>query len=161
MIKSILAIMILLLLSQGFASAEYYKWEDENGNINITDYPPPTKSAKNVEIHQQEQESGNAIPSSPESRETAPKASSGNADINPRKINEVILYTTSWCPYCKKAKEFFRSRNIYFTEYDVEKDRDAAERKKQLDPRGGVPFAIVNGQQIHGYSPGAYERALQ
>jgi glutaredoxin len=75
--------------------------------------------------------------------------------------NEVILYTTSWCPYCKKAREFFNTRNIRFTDYDIEKDKEAAERKKQLDTRSGVPFAIINGKKIHGFSPVDYKKALQ
>ena len=162
MLKSFLLLITLLFVFQGAASAEYYKWEDENGNINITDYPPPTKSAKNVEVHKSDPESGDVSPSTQETGQTQPKAaSSGDTDVKPRKSHEVILYTTSWCPYCKMAKEFFKSRNIYFTEYDIEKDRDAAERKKRLDSKSGVPFAIINGQQIHGYSPSAYERALQ
>jgi glutaredoxin len=113
-------------------------------------------------VHASDPESDDVAPPTQEPRQTEPKAASSlDTDVKPRKSNEVILYTTSWCPYCKKAKEFFKSRNIYFTEYDIEKDRDAAERKKRLDSKSGVPFAIVNGQQIHGYSPSAYERALQ
>jgi glutaredoxin len=77
------------------------------------------------------------------------------------KSNEVILYTTSWCSFCKKAREYFNSRNIRFTDYDIEEDKEAAERKKQLDTGSGVPFAIINGQKIHGYSPADYERALK
>ena len=162
MLKSFLLLIALLFVFQGAASAEYYKWEDENGNINITDYPPPTKSAKNIEVHKSDQESGDVSPSTQETGQTQSKAaSSRDADVRPRKNHDVILYITSWCPYCKMAKEFFKSRNIYFTEYDIEKDRDAAERKKRLDSKSGVPFAIINGQQIHGYSPSAYERALQ
>jgi len=75
---------------------------------------------------------------------------------------KVELYITSWCPWCKKAAEFFRSRGIPFTEYDVEKDRAAAQRQKELaGGNSGVPFAIVNGQRIQGYSPEEYEKALQ
>ncbi len=160
--KYILALIVLLFLFQGTASAEYYKWEDENGNINITDYPPPAKSAKNVEVHKSDPGSADVPPSTQEPEQKEPQAAAPReTDVKPKKSNEVILYTTSWCPYCKMAREFFKSRNIYFTDYDIEKDRDAAERKKRLDSRGGVPFAVINGQQIHGYSPSAYERALQ
>jgi glutaredoxin len=76
-------------------------------------------------------------------------------------VPQVELYVTSWCPYCKKAENFFRSQGIPFTVYDVEKDSSAARRKEQLDSRNGVPFAIINGQKIHGYSEGAYREALQ
>jgi hypothetical protein len=53
------------------------------------------------------------------------------------------------------------SRGIPFTAYDIEKDAWAARRKGELDTRGGVPFAVINGQKIHGFSPEAYERALE
>jgi hypothetical protein len=133
MLKTILALIILLFLFQSAACAEYYKWEDENGTINITDYPPPEKSKKTVKVYQAEQESIENVPSSKDPAQLQPKASSQTRDIKQRKSNDVVLYTTSWCPYCKKAKEFFKSRNIYFTNYDIEQDRDAAVRKKQLD----------------------------
>ncbi len=73
---------------------------------------------------------------------------------------EVELYVTSWCPYCKKAINFFNARGIPFTAYDIEEDRSAARRKRQLDNRSGVPFAIINGQKIHGFSESSYSRAL-
>jgi glutaredoxin-like YruB-family protein len=74
---------------------------------------------------------------------------------------KVELYTTSWCPYCQKARDFFRSRGIAFTEYDVEKDKEAALRKKKLDNRNGVPFVVIDGRTVHGYSDAAYEAALR
>lgn len=153
------AIFFLCFSTTSFA--EFYHWEDEKGNIVITDYPPPAQSIKNIKVHESENEPDNLSPSPQNNQTRAGKTSSGNTNVEKKKINEVILYTTSWCPYCKKAVNFFRSRNISFTEYDIEKDRAAAERKKQLDSKDGVPFAIINGQQIHGYSPEAYERALQ
>lgn len=73
----------------------------------------------------------------------------------------VELYTTSWCPYCDRARDFFRSRGIPFKEYDIEKDKSAAARKNRLDTRGGVPFVLINGRGLHGYSAAAYERALK
>ena len=79
----------------------------------------------------------------------------------PYQTPEVELYTTSWCGYCGKARDYFRSRGIPFREYDIERDQSAARRKSKLDPRRGVPFAVVNGQPIHGYSPTAYARALE
>lgn len=82
-------------------------------------------------------------------------------DVPGHESTSVELYVTSWCPYCKKAIEYFRSRGIPYTAYDVEKDPGAAERKNSLDRRDGVPFAIVNGKKIHGFAPEAYARALE
>lgn len=72
----------------------------------------------------------------------------------------VELYVTDWCPYCRQAIKFFQSRGIPVTVYDIEKDRAAALRKNELDSRRGVPFAVINGKKIHGFSEQAYQRAL-
>ena len=73
----------------------------------------------------------------------------------------VEIYETSWCVYCKKAKEFFRSKGIDFVTYDIEKDRQAAQRMRSFTSRMAVPFVVINGQGIAGYSAAAYEQALQ
>ncbi len=73
---------------------------------------------------------------------------------------KVELYVTDWCPYCRRAIHFFQTRKIPVIIYDIEKDRDAARRKNELDSRRGVPFAIINGKGIHGFSEEAYQRAL-
>lgn len=36
---------------------------------------------------------------------------------------DVILYETSWCPYCKKARELLKEMGVSLIEYDIEKDR--------------------------------------
>jgi glutaredoxin len=162
MLKICLSVLFIIFLVQGIAIADFYKWEDENGNIQITDYPPPTKLVKNMQVHKYESDSSEDFVSAKESKKDAPKRiSSKDSNIKSTPNHDIVLYTTSWCPSCKKARNFFISRNIFFTEYDVEKDKDAAQMFKQLNSRGGVPFAIINGQSILGYSESAYESALQ
>jgi len=124
-----------LVLSAQPALSKSYRWVDENGNIRVTDYPPPSSS--------------NAGRSEPAQQTHVAR-------------QQVELYVTSWCPYCRKAEDFFRSRGIPFKSYDIEKDQQAAARKKQLDPEGGgVPFAVINGYAIHGFSPEMYAEALK
>ncbi len=162
MLKYCFPVIIIIFFLQGIAIADYYKWEDENGGVHITDYPPPAKTVKNVQVHKYESESSNEPAPAEKSQQDASKKTPANEqNTEQRKNHDVVLYTTSWCPWCKKARDFFTSRNIYFTDYDIEKDKEAAQRKKQLDNKDGVPFAIINGQSIHGYNPAAYENALQ
>lgn len=80
--------------------------------------------------------------------------------IAPRGAAEVELFTTSWCPYCKKAVAFLKQEGIPFKVYDVERDRAAYERFAKLNPSGGVPVALINGHKIKGFSEEAYRRAL-
>lgn len=80
--------------------------------------------------------------------------------VSLQETNQVELFVTSWCPYCRQAIDFFRSREIYYVLYDIEQDNNAARRKNELDPRKGVPFAVINGIKIHGFSEEAYLKAL-
>ncbi len=118
--------------------AKLYTWTDRTGKVRRTYYPPPADQVRQ-------------------------KKSRARATTRQQKVghNTVELYTTPWCPYCKKAIHFFRSKNIPLRIYNVEKDKNAAARKKQLDGRSGVPFAVVNGQRIHGFNPKAYANALK
>jgi glutaredoxin len=144
---------------QSFAVADFYKWEDEEGNIHITDYRPPGRNIKILEVRKDED-----IPKDicirPIKDNTSQQSSEQNKSVR-NEDNEVILYATSWCPSCTRARNFFNSRNIDFTEYDVEKDREAAQKFRQLNKQGGVPFVIINGQSILGYSESAYNSALR
>lgn len=166
----------LILIVTGLAGAEIYKWVDENGVVHITDVPP-----EGVELNEEAEsttpsKSGVDVKPSPSPEEPTllekviaifekkPKnRQTSRTTVAPanRSSPKVELYTTSWCPYCQSAREFFRSRGIPFTEYDIEKDKSAAARKNRLDKRRGVPFAMINGQGIHGWSAAAYEQALK
>lgn len=160
MFKTALCVFVVLLLSAGAMSADFYKWEDEEGNLHITDYPPPKKGAKKVKVHQTESEAVDALPRMPQNVVPLPPAAREPEAVKPGTSHEVVLYTTSWCPYCKQAKAYFDAKSIPYTEYDVEKDSAAAARRAKMSG-SGVPFAVVNGERISGYSPSAYDAALR
>lgn len=128
-----LVCLLGLMVLPGALYADF-RWVDHNGNTRQTKFPPKPHQVKEY------------LDNEPAQEKDAPR---------------VDLYVTSWCPYCHKAQAFFAARNIAVSLYDIEKDPRAAARKQQLDPRQGVPFAVVNGQAIHGYAPERYEQALQ
>jgi len=63
----------------------------------------------------------------------------------------VLMYSTSWCGYCNRAREHFIKNKISFLEYDIEKD-DRANRMHALLGGGGVPLIIYNGKMMRGFS---------
>ena len=118
--------------------AKLYTWKDRNGVVRRTYYPPPADQVWK----------GKSSSTNSSTQQTVRK-------------NKVELYVTSWCPYCKQAIQYFQSKGITPAIYDIEKDKKAAARKKKLDGRSGVPFAVVNGTPIHGYAPERYSTALK
>lgn len=79
---------------------------------------------------------------------------------NQARPNSVDIYTTAWCPSCKKAKRWLAERGIAYKEYDVERDHEAALRMNKLGGGGGVPFAVINGKTILGFDADGYQAAL-
>lgn len=143
----------------GVTPAAIYKWVNENGVVSYQDSPPPTGTKVKI------------LPESPALPATpAPQTQVASPALPvpsvitrsaPRSAPKVEIYMTSWCRYCKKAKSFFNARGISYTAYDIEKDRAAAARMARLNPGGGVPLTVIDGQVIRGFSESAYSAALQ
>ncbi|MEJ2656240.1 MAG: glutaredoxin domain-containing protein [Desulfobacterales bacterium] len=149
----------------GYSIADMYKWVDENGVAHFSDAPPGNADNSDIETlptyitpADNEYSQENISTENKENRSNSTDTAEKNSWI---KKSKVELYTTSWCPWCKKAKAFFRSRGISFIEYDIEKNKAAARRKAQIDRQNGVPFAVINGIGIHGYNVNAYIDALK
>lgn len=74
----------------------------------------------------------------------------------------VIMYMTSWCPYCAKARNFLRSLGVHLIEYDIERDKEKGQ--EMLSKSGGstgVPLIDVEGGVISWYNPDALKAAIE
>jgi glutaredoxin len=155
--KCTLFIIPILFFLSGMANADFYTWEDETGATHIADYPPPKDgSAKKVEVHKDKSDNSTASPSD-EEQESSSKSTKSKSKKKP----EVTLYTKNDCGDCDKAREFLKSKNISFTEYNMDTDKTAAAKRKDIDDGEDVPFAIINRNQVYGFSESVYNRALQ
>ncbi len=64
---------------------------------------------------------------------------------------KVEVYSTSYCPYCMRAKALLRSKGIEFAELDV--TNNPGLRAKMVELAGGrrtVPEIFINGEIIGG-----------
>ena len=73
---------------------------------------------------------------------------------------DVILYATSWCPNCKKTRQFLKTNNIPYFEYDVDNSSEGQRQFKQLHGNG-VPVLLVKNSVVRGYNPAAILAALK
>ena len=64
---------------------------------------------------------------------------------------QVIIYTTSYCPYCTGAKALLRSKKIKFEEIDVTGDPERREEMERLSQQRTVPQIFIDGRPIGGY----------
>ena len=73
---------------------------------------------------------------------------------------KVVMYSTSWCPACRSAKQYFEQKGIPFQEIDVEHSQQGAAEFKQLGG-SGVPLIVINGAKMTGFSPAWVEEQLK
>ncbi len=73
--------------------------------------------------------------------------------------NEVVMFMTSWCGYCRAASQYFTDNNIPYTEYDIERSSEGKQKYDQYNVRG-VPIIIINGEVIIGFDQNAISAAL-
>ena len=64
---------------------------------------------------------------------------------------QVVMYTTSWCPYCRAAKSLFAAKKVDFTEIDVTEEPNLRVDMERLSGRRTVPQIFINGKPIGGY----------
>ena len=72
----------------------------------------------------------------------------------------VKVYTTDSCPWCVKAKNYLKSKNIAFEELNVAENMMAREEMLKKSKQMGVPVLDINGTVIIGFDKPAIDTAL-
>ena len=66
-------------------------------------------------------------------------------------LAKVEVYSTSYCPYCMRAKALLASKGVEFEEIDVTDDPELrAQMVKLAGGRRTVPEIFINGEIIGG-----------
>lgn len=135
---------LLLLLSCTATQAEIYKWVDAQGNVHFGDRPPKSATTETIDLKINSFQSVTIEPFEP--FKGAPS----------RRNKRVVIYTTEWCGFCKKAKHYFQEKNIAFQEYDVEKSEKGKKDYKAMKG-SGVPIILVGKQRMNGFSASGFD----
>ncbi|WP_339414207.1 glutaredoxin domain-containing protein [Pseudomonas sp. EA_35y_Pfl2_R5] len=126
-------------------AAEIYKWTDETGRVHFGDKPQEKDNAELVSVKVNSYESVSYDSISP---------------VQSVESKRVVMYSASWCGYCKKARNYFQQSGISYVEYDIEKDKRARQAYDSI--RGnGVPVILVGGKRMNGFSVAGFQRIYQ
>lgn len=70
--------------------------------------------------------------------------------INPNKDDKIILYGATWCPDCRRAKQFFTDNNVPFEWIDItDNDEAIAYVEKVNNGNRSIPTIIYPDGTIH------------
>ncbi len=69
----------------------------------------------------------------PEAARQEPKVSpkEGLPESAPLPKGGIVMYCTSWCPGCRRARAWFKEKNLQYTEVNIDKNPAAAEQVKR------------------------------
>ena len=151
------AVLLVILTAFQPALSQIYRWRDKDGNLVISNHPPPP--GVTWERHK--------VQGSPQSPQPA-VATTGNQVNQPsrqlRNYREikVILYETDWCPYCRKAGDLLKSLGVNLVRHDIEKEPGTRQEKLRKVPGyTGVPLVDVEGIFIKGFGEEAIKEAVE
>ena len=63
----------------------------------------------------------------------------------------IIIYSTSYCPYCVRAKDLLTRKGLSFTEILVDKDDQKRDEMIAKTNRMTVPQIFIGEQHVGGY----------
>lgn len=168
--KTVVFLLITLqVLATVSSRAEMYQWIGEDGSVTFKDTPPPkakTKKRAKVKVYSDADfgaapEPAPAPPAgtrqSGNPEQEAPAAARPSAKV--RFLGAIEMYVTDWCPTCKAAEKYIAAKNYPVVRYDIEKDKSAERRYRELGGHG-VPLILVGAQRMTGFSERLLEQYL-
>lgn len=73
---------------------------------------------------------------------------------------KVVLYGTETCPYCAKARAYFKEHGIAYADLDIGKPGQVREEFAKLGG-SGVPLLLIGDRRIEGFKLSTINDALK
>jgi glutaredoxin-like YruB-family protein len=92
-----------------------------------------------------------------------PQSLINKGTVHAQKYPRIVLYSVSWCPHCKEAKEYLTSHNIPFINKDVELDDKYKQELIEKYKTGGVPLIVFGNDEklMKGFNSERFEKILK
>jgi glutaredoxin len=116
--------------------------------------PPPAPPPPPVDEAEERRKADEAYVAAARARRAAEIEASSRGAV------EVVMYSTSWCGYCRAARGWLGARGIAYVDHDIEREPAARARMHSINPGGGVPTFEIDGVVAHGFSADSLERLI-
>ena len=68
-------------------------------------------------------------------------------------MEEITMYSTSWCGDCRRAKQFLKERGVHFAEVNIDEEPDAEDLVMSVNEGRRVVPTIKVGERYFACSP--------
>ena len=73
---------------------------------------------------------------------------------------KVVLFSTSTCSWCRRAKRYFKEQRVAFKEVNIERDPNAAREIVRKTGQTGVPVIKIGSTWIVGFDRERIDKEL-
>ncbi len=73
---------------------------------------------------------------------------------------EVKVYSTPYCPWCKRTKKLLEDNGIAYQDFDVAADREAREEMIRKTGQMAVPVIEIDSDIVVGFDEGWLKQKL-
>ncbi len=74
---------------------------------------------------------------------------------------DVIVYTTSWCGWCRKTLAFLDEQGIDYENRDIEAEDAWREELEEKTGSTSIPVVEIEGELVRGYDPARIRQLLE
>ena len=147
----LLPCVVLLSVVASVQAQTLYKFIGPDGKVVYSDRPPASgKIEKTLKVQD--------LPNTALPQKTLAELAALRKIVKPGAVpmTGVVLFSATWCGYCRQAKAFLAQRGVSYQEKDI----DTPEGKLayvQAGGGGGVPMPVANGTVTRGFSSETYE----
>jgi glutaredoxin-like YruB-family protein len=77
--------------------------------------------------------------------------------------NKVIIYSTTWCAFCKTEEQYLTKLGVSYVKKDIEEDKEAYEELMSKSGGGyqGVPVTDIAGDLVLGFDRAKIDTLLK
>ena len=131
--------------------ASFYRYTDETGTVrfvtSLAEVPKHLRASARPVANDRVQRAPSQPPAK---RARVHRAEVAFERAAPR---EVVVYTTSWCGWCRKTLAFLTEQGVDFENRDIEADEAWREELREKTGSTSIPVVEIDGKIIRGYDP--------
>jgi len=149
----------------------YYRYTDAAGTIrfvnSLADVPvafqASVREVSNDRVQHTSSSPATGVRDDPAARGARPKhAPREVAPLEQHAMqHEVVVYTTSWCGWCRKTLTYLRQQGVPFENRDIEADHMWRDELREKTGSTSIPVVEIDGEIIRGYNPGRMAQLLR
>ena len=139
----------------------YYQWVDDAGSVHFVRSLDEVPAAWRDRAGRIEVDPKSRPPTATRTLRRTPSRPAARPAARAAATPEVVVYTTSWCGWCRKTLAWLDQQGVDYVNKDIERDDDFRDELIRKTGRTSIPVVDIDGEIVRGYDPGRMGELLR